>query len=92
MELHQVSSKNISVYRLFHFTVDGVDYSGINQTITFQVTDLQHVVQVMILDNSAVERVEQFSVFIAAIPGLFPVAVQNNTAMVSISDNDGMEH
>lgn len=46
------------------------------------------MVQTLILDNSAVENVEDFSVFITAIPGLFPVAVKNSTASVSITDND----
>ena len=66
------------------------DYLGINQTVTFEVEDVEKEVQVQIVDNAAVERVEQFSVFLTPLPGVFPVAVLNSTAVVSITDNDGM--
>ena len=68
---------------------DIIDYISINQTVTFEVIDMEATVETLIIDNSAVEGVEQFSVMITAVPGLFPVAVQNSTAVVSISDNDG---
>ena len=66
------------------------DYLGINQTVTVEVEEVEKEVQVQIVDNAAVERVEQFSVFLTPLPGLFPVAVLNSTAVVSIADNDGM--
>ena len=69
---------------------DTDDYLGINQTVTFEVEDVGKEVQVQIVDNAAVERVEQFSVFMTPLPGLFPVAVLNSTAVISITDNDGM--
>ena len=47
------------------------------------------MVQTLILDNSAVEDVEQFLVFISPVVGLFPVAVQDSTAVVTITDDDG---
>ena len=46
-------------------------------------------VLVFILDNSALEELEQFTVKIEAIEGIFPVAVTNSTATVLIDDNDG---
>lgn len=42
----------------------------------------------LILDNTAVEDLEQFSVFITPIPGIFPVAVKNSTTTITIRDND----
>ena len=66
------------------------DYLGINQTVTFEVEEVEKEVQVQIVDNAAVEHVEQFSVFLTPLPGVFPVAVLNSTAVVSIADNDGM--
>ena len=46
-------------------------------------------VLVFILDNSALEELEQFTVKIEAIKGIFPVAVTNSTATVLMDDNDG---
>jgi hypothetical protein len=57
--------------------------------VTFEAEDVEMEVQTLILDNLAVERVEEFSVFITPVPGLFPVAVENDMAVVSITDNDG---
>ena len=57
--------------------------------MTFQIRDREKAVQAMILDDAIVERIEQFSVIITPIPGLFPVAVQDSTAVVSIIDDDG---
>ena len=47
-------------------------------------------VLILIRDNSALEEVEQFTVVIEAVEGDFPVAVMNNTATVTIADNDGI--
>ena len=44
-----------------------------------------------VIDNRAVEDMEQFTASISPIPGLFPVAVKNSTATVTIIDNDGEE-
>ena len=44
---------------------------------------------IFIVDNSALEEVEQFSVKIEAILGDFPVAVMNSTVTVTVTDNDG---
>ena len=60
-----------------------------NEVITFDIDDdVQQSVAIFILDNSIVEDVESFSVSISPIPGLFPVAVKNSTAIISIKDND----
>ncbi len=42
----------------------------------------------IILDNNVVEDLEDLQITITALPGLFPVAVQNGTAIISIADND----
>ena len=44
---------------------------------------------IFILDNSALEEVEQFTVKIEAVSGDFPVAVMNSTTTVIVTDNDG---
>ena len=67
---------------------DGDDYIAMNDVITFDIDDLQQSVVIFIVDNSIVEDVESFSVSISPIPGLFPVAVKNSTAIISIKDND----
>lgn len=54
----------------------------------FHIEDKEQIVQVLILDNSAVENVEEFLVFITPISGLFPVSVLSSSASVSITDND----
>ena len=71
---------------------DGEDYNSVDQTVTFEVEDLEKSVSVLILDNSALERVELFLVSMTALPGLFPVAVTNSPAVVSLMDNDGEAH
>ena len=68
---------------------DGEDYNSTNQTVTFEIEDLEKTVSVHILDNSALERVEQFLVSMTALPGLFPATVTNSPAVVSLTDNDG---
>lgn len=72
-----------------HSILDGGDYVAINQTVTFEIEDVEKEIQTTILDNSAVERVEQFTVFLTPLVGVFPVAVQDSLAVVSITDNDG---
>ena len=67
--------------------VDGLDYIAINRTITFEIDETEIVVRTLIMDNSALEDLENFSVFIAPIAGIFPVAVKNHTAVVSITDD-----
>ena len=70
--------------------VVGEDYIEIdNDTITFQVDELRKTVSLILLDNDEVEDMEKLEVTITPVPGLFPVTVQNSTAMISISDNDG---
>ena len=44
---------------------------------------------IFITDNLALEDVEQFFVEIEPVPGDFPVAVMDNIATVTITDNDG---
>ena len=65
------------------------DYVSINETIQFEIEEREISVQVLILDNSELEDVEEFLVVLTPIVGIFPVAVQNNMAVVSITDNDG---
>ncbi len=71
-----------------HHCIEGDDYAAVNETVTFQVDDLELTMSVLILDNVAVEDVEQYSFSITPIPGLFPVAVKNSTVNISITDND----
>lgn len=65
------------------------DYIGINETIQFEIEDREMIVQTLILDDSQLEDVEEFLAVLTPIAGVFPVAVQNGTAVVSIADNDG---
>ena len=44
---------------------------------------------IFILDNSALEEVEQFTVKIEAVSGDFPVAIINSTTTIIVTDNDG---
>ena len=68
------------------------DYIGINETIQFEIEDREMIVQTLILDDSQLEDVEEFLAVLTPIAGVFPVAVQNGTAVVSIADNDGKKH
>ena len=74
-----------------HYTcsTDGDDFVAVNNTITFGVEETEKEMLIFIVDNSALEEVEQFTVKIEAISGDFPVAVLNSTATVTITDNDG---
>ena len=49
----------------------------------------ERTVQIVILNDNVVESVEQFSVTIVAVEGLFPVEVIDAVAVVEITDNDG---
>ena len=44
----------------------------------------------ILLGDTIVENVEQLTVAITPVTGLFPVAVQNSTTTVLITDDDGM--
>ena len=46
-------------------------------------------VLIFITDNSALEDMEQFMVVIEPVLGVFPVAVMDSIATVTITDNDG---
>ncbi len=48
-------------------------------------------VMILIIDNSALEDVEQFIVEIEPVPGVFPVAVMDDIATITITDNDGSQ-
>ena len=73
-------------------TSAGSDYESINETITFDVEDLQYEGTLIITDNDALENVEQMFLQIEALPGLFPLVVVDDTAVVTITDNDGEKH
>ena len=66
------------------------DYVAINDTITFEVDELLKSVFLIIVDDNAVEDVENLQVSVTPVLGQFPVAVQNNTATIIIADNDSM--
>ena len=75
-----------------HYTcppTDGDDFVAVNDTITFGVEETEMEILIFIVDNSALEEVEQFTVKTEAVLGDFPVAVMNDTATVTITDNDG---
>ena len=48
-------------------------------------------VMIFITDNSALEDLEQFIVEIEPVPGVFPVAVMDNIATITVTDNDGSQ-
>ena len=73
----------------YTFSTDGDDFIAINDTITFGAEEMEMETLIFIVDNSALEEVEQFTVKTEAVSGDFPVAVMNNTATVTITDNDG---
>ena len=68
---------------------DGRDYTAVNDTLEFGVDVTQMEVMIFITDNSALEDVEQFVVEIEPVSGVFPVAVMDSIATVTITDNDG---
>ena len=56
--------------------------------ITFEAAVTERTVQIVILNDNVLESVEQFSVTIMAVEGLFPVEVIDAVAVVEITDND----
>ena len=74
------------------FSSAGSDYETINETITFDIEDLQYEGTLKITDNDALENVEQMFLQIEAVPGPFPLMVLDDTATVTIADNDGEKH
>ena len=73
------------------------DYQHVVKTIEFDanttlgIDEIEKREIVIITDNIALEEREFFTVNITAIPGIFPVAVQNFTATIEIDDNDGKQ-
>ena len=46
------------------------------------------VIQIPIVNDDVQERVEDFTVIIVAVDGIYPVNVIRSIAVISISDND----
>ncbi len=57
--------------------------------ITFAIEELQYEGTLLIMNDEVVENVEQLSLRIEAIDGMFPVNVIDAAAMVTITDDDG---
>ena len=71
------------------------DYQLVDKRIEFDanttlgIDELEKREIIIITDNTALEEREFFTVSITAVLGIFPVAVQNFTAIIEIDDNDG---
>ena len=46
----------------------------------------------IITDNDALENVEQMFLQIEGLPGRYPLVVVDDTAVLTITDNDGEEY
>ncbi len=57
--------------------------------ITFAIEELQYEGTLLIMNDEVVENVEQLSLQIEALDGVFPVNVMDAAAMVTITDDDG---
>ncbi len=57
--------------------------------ITFAIEELQYKGTLLIMNDEVVENVEQLSLQIEALDGMFPVNVVDAAAMVTITDDDG---
>ena len=57
--------------------------------ITFAIEELQYEGTLLIMNDEVVENVEQLSLQIEALDGMFPVNVMDAAAMVTITDDDG---
>ncbi len=57
--------------------------------ITFAIEELQYEGTLLIMNDEVVENVEQLSLQIEALDGVFRVNVVDASAMVTITDNDG---
>ena len=57
--------------------------------VLFEKEVLQHEGRLIITDNDALENVEQMILQIEPVMGPFPVRVVDDTALVTITDNDG---
>ncbi len=57
--------------------------------ITFAIEELQYEGTLLIMNDEVVENVEQLSLQIEALDGMFPVNVIDAAAMVTITDDDG---
>jgi hypothetical protein len=85
-----LSAVKFSWKKCFVIYTDVQDFSAVNETVEFGVDVTQMEVIIFIADNSALEDVEQFIVEIEPVPGVFPVAVMDNIATITIIDNDGI--
>ena len=57
--------------------------------ITFAIEELQYEGTLLIMNDEVVENVDQLSLQIEALDGVFPVNVIDAAAMVTITDDDG---
>ena len=57
--------------------------------ITFAIEELQYEGTLLIMNDEVVENVEQLSLQIEALDGVFPVNVMDAAVMVTITDDDG---
>ena len=73
----------------FHLSA-GEDFLGFpDDSIIFEVEELEKTLLLEILDDDLVENVEELTVSITPVAGNIPVAVTHSTTTISIIDNDG---
>ena len=67
---------------------DELDFKPLFMNVTFDAEVNEKVVQIIIVNDNILEHVEEFSVTIEPVPGVFPVAVIDGNVRVELSDND----
>ena len=75
---------------LIHHTADS-DFVPIDEVVTFEIEDLRYERTLFITDDNTFENKEQMILKIDPLSSPFPLQVVDDTAVVTITDNDGKE-
>ncbi|XP_064388263.1 uncharacterized protein LOC135336419 isoform X3 [Halichondria panicea] len=83
-----VGDVSVRLFTIDDSAIAGRDYQSIDEVITFAIEELQYEGTLLIMNDEVVENVEQLSLQIEALDGVFPVNVMDAAVMVTITDDD----
>ena len=82
------SHKYYKLFIAFLPLLDGADYTGVSQSVTFQPGEVEKFISVKIVDDDMPEGVETFSVTLTTDDTNVNIPIKTSSAEVTIVDHD----
>ena len=68
--------------------LDGTDYTGVSQSVTFQPGEVEKFISVKIVDDDVSENSESFTVTLTTDDNTINIPIRTSSAGVTIEDQD----